>query len=161
MTKKDKKEVKVQTVTTEDGETVKVFEDLQGFETFIANETEDDDFDHLHCKLNYYPPFVLHESHEDPEKISDAANSHSKKFVRHLHQHIEKHLLKDIKQAVRKPELKFHEKSKEETFDKITWQYGEETEYHGRPFKIDVQVVCTHEDAMVFVDYKTHPVGAN
>lgn len=69
MTKKDKKEVKVQTVTTEDGETVKVFEDLQGFETFIANETEDDDFDHLHCKLNYYPPFVLHESHEDPEKL--------------------------------------------------------------------------------------------
>ena len=104
---------------------------------------------------------MLHESHEDPEKISDAANSHSKKFVRHLHQHIEKHLLKDIKQAVRKPELKFHEKSKEETFDKITWHYGEETEYHGRPFKIDVQVVCTHEDAMVFVDYKTHPVGAN
>lgn len=154
MTKKDKGP-KVSIVTTKEGESLKVFENLQDFENFIKQETEDEEFDNLHCQLRYYPPFVLHEAHDDPEKISTTANSHSKKFVRHLHQHVEKHLLKDIKEAIKKPDLKFREKSKDETFDKIVWQYGDDTEYHDRKFHIHVEVICKHDDAMVDVDYKT------
>ena len=93
--KKDKKPTYT-TTTTKEGEQLKVFEDLETFETFIRNETEDDDFENLHCVCNYYPPFVLHGSHDDPDKIKETENSHNKKFVRHLHQHVEKHLLKDI-----------------------------------------------------------------
>ncbi|KAL3232926.1 Respiratory growth induced protein 1 [Nakaseomyces bracarensis] len=157
MAKKDKK-VKVSTVVTKDGESLKVFEDLGDFEHFIQNETEDEEFDHIHCKLTYFPPFVLHEAHDDPEKIKDTNNSHNKRFVRHLHQHIEKHLLKDIKEALHKPELKFHNKSKEETFEQITWHYGEETEYHDKKFRLEVTVMCHHDNAHVDVDYKTVPI---
>lgn len=146
------------TVTTKEGETLKVFEDLKDFENFIKQETEDEEFDNLHCELKYYPPFVLHEAHEDPDKISETVNSHSKKFVRHLHQHVEKHLLKDIKDAIRKPDLKFSEKSKQETFDKIVWQYGDDTEYHDRKFHIHLGITCTHDNALVDVDYRTIPI---
>lgn len=157
MTKKNKGP-KMSTVTTKEGETLKVFEDLKDFENFIKQETEDEEFDNLHCELKYYPPFVLHEAHEDPDKISETVNSHSKKFVRHLHQHVEKHLLKDIKDAIRKPDLKFSEKSKQETFDKIVWQYGDDTEYHDRKFHIHLGITCTHDNALVDVDYRTIPI---
>lgn len=157
MAKKEKR-AKVATITTKSGESLKVFEELNDFETFLRGEVEDNEFDHVHCKAKYYPPFVLHESHDDPEKIKDTNNSHNKKFVRHLHQHVEKHLLKDIKEALHKPELKFHDKSKDETFEHIVWHYGEETEYHDRKFRIQVTVTCNHDDAMVDVDYKTIPL---
>lgn len=157
MGKKDKGP-KMTTVTTKEGETLKVFEDLKDFETFIKQETEDEEFDNLHCQLKYYPPFVLHEAHDDPEKISMTANSHSRKFVRHLHQHVEKHLLKDIKEAINLRDLKFRNKSKDESFDRIVWHYGDDTQYHERKFHIEVGVTCTHDDAMVDVDYKTIPI---
>ncbi|BAO42026.1 Respiratory growth induced protein 1 [Kluyveromyces marxianus] len=159
MTKKDKGP-KFTTVTTKSGEVVKVFEDLESFETFIKNETEDEEFDHVHCHLKYYPPFVLHESHDDPEKIKDSANSHSKKFVRHLHQHIEKHLLKDIKERVHLPDLKFKDKGKEETFEHIVWKYNDVAQYHGKDFEIHVTVECHNDSAIVDVDYLTTPVVA-
>lgn len=158
MTKKDKAP-KIATITNKEGEKIKVFEDLQQFETFLKHETEDDEFDNLHCQIKYYPPFVLHESHDDPEKIKDSANSHSKKYVRHLHQHVEKHLLKDIKEALDLPTLKFKDKSKEETFEKITWSYADVTEYHNKKFKIDIHVTCRHDDAMVDLDYHTIPIN--
>ncbi|QLL32328.1 hypothetical protein HG536_0C04970 [Torulaspora globosa] len=157
MAKKDKGP-KVSTVTTKEGETLKVFEDLNDFETFIKQETEDDSFDNLHCQLRYYPPFVLQEAHNDPEKIANTANCHSKKFVRHLHQHVEKHLLKDIKAAVNLRDLKFRNKSKDESFERIVWHYGEDTEYHEKKFHIEVGVTCNHDNAMVDVDYKTVPL---
>ncbi|QLG73870.1 hypothetical protein HG535_0F03810 [Zygotorulaspora mrakii] len=157
MTKKNKGP-KVTTITTKEGEALKVFEDLKDFETFIKQETEDNDFDDLHCRLKYYPPFVLHEAHDDPEKISDTANCHSKKFVRHLHQHVEKHLLKDLKEAIQTPSLKFSEKSKQETFDKIVWHYGDNAEYHNKKFHINLDVTCTHDSALVDIDYKTMPI---
>ncbi|CCK72775.1 Rgi1p KNAG_0L01550 [Huiozyma naganishii CBS 8797] len=157
MPKKDKKPT-FTNVTTKSGETLKVFDDLDTFETFIKNETEDDDFSDLHCQVNYLPPFVLHQAHDDPDKVKDTENSHNKKFVRHLHQHVEKHLLKDLKQALNLPDMKFHEKSKDEQFDKITWHYAEETEYHDKKFKVIVEVTCHHDDALVNVDYRTVPL---
>ncbi|SCV99894.1 LAFE_0B04852g1_1 [Lachancea fermentati] len=157
MTKKDKKP-KITTVTTKEGDTMKVFEDLDTFQTFIKNETEDDEFDHVRCHLKYYPPFVLHESHEDPEKIKDTANSHSKKFVRHLHQHVEKHLLKDIKKSAQLPELTFKDKSKEETFEHVVWKYNDKTQYHGKDFEVHVTVECHSDSAYIDVDYLTQPV---
>ncbi|CAH01410.1 uncharacterized protein KLLA0_C08063g [Kluyveromyces lactis] len=159
MTKKDKGP-KFANVTTKSGEVVKVFEDLNDFETFIKNETEDEEFDHVHCHLKYYPPFVLHESHEDPEKIKDSANSHSKKFVRHLHQHIEKHLLKDIKERIKLPDLKFKDKAKEESFEHIVWKYNDVTQYHGKDFEIHITVECHNDSAIVDVDYLTKPLTA-
>ncbi|SCU80017.1 LAFA_0B07030g1_1 [Lachancea sp. 'fantastica'] len=156
MTKKDKKS-KVTTVITKEGESIKVFEDLDSFELYIKNETEDDDFDHVRCRLKYIPPFVLHESHEDPERIKDSVNSHSRKFVRHLHQHVEKHLLKDITDRLQIPTLKFKDKSKVETPDNIVWRYNEHAQYHSREFDIHVSVQCHHDSAMVDVDYLTEP----
>lgn len=150
---------KVNTVTTKDGESVKVFEDINDFETYLKNETEDNEFDNIHCKLKYYPPFVLRGTHDDPEKIKDTANCHSKKYVRHLKQHVEKHLLKEIKTSLNQPELKFANTSKEETFNRITWKYGDETELNAKKFKIDVEVSCNNDGALVDVDYKTGPIN--
>lgn len=160
MGKKDKGP-KVSTITTKAGETLKVFEDLDDFEMFIKNETEDDDFDHVHCRLKYFPPFVMHESHDDPDKIKDTANCHSKKFVRHLHQHVEKHLLKDIKERIRQPGLKFKDKGKEETFDHIRWSYNDVANYHEKDFEIHVTVECHNDSAMVDVDYLTRPFASS
>ncbi|CCD25301.1 Rgi1p NDAI_0E04840 [Naumovozyma dairenensis CBS 421] len=158
MGKKDKGP-KMTTVTTKDGEQVKVFEELDDFERYLKSEFEDTTrFDNMHLKLNYYPPFVMHHSHDDPDKIKDTDNSHNKKFVRHLHQHVEKHLLKDIKEAVNHPDLKWHDKSKDESFEKIVWHYAEDTEYNKKPFKMEVNVACNHLDAMVEVDYRTVPI---
>ncbi|CAR21210.1 Respiratory growth induced protein 1 [Lachancea thermotolerans] len=159
MTKKDKKP-KISTIVTKEGDTVKVFEDLDTFETFIKNETEDEEFDHVNCHLKYYPPFVLHESHEDPEKIKETVNSHNRKFVRHLHQHVEKHLLKDIRERLQLPQLKFNDKSKEETPDHIVWRYNQRANFHERDFDIHVTVECHHDSALVDVDYLTVPVPA-
>lgn len=158
MAKKEKKP-KVATLTTKSGETLKVFEELGDFENFLRGEVEDNEFDHVHVKAQYYPPFVLHQSHDDPEKIKDTENSHNKKFVRHLHQHVEKHLLKDIQEMFHDPNMKFKNKSKEETFEKITWHYADESELNDKRFKIEVDVTCTHDGALVDVDYRTQPIS--
>lgn len=156
MPKKDSKP-KISTITTKSGEKVKVFEDLDTFETFVKNSAEDNEFESVHCQLNYYPPFVLHEAHDDLDKIKDTENSHSKKFVRHLHQHVEKHLLKDIGNYFHQP-LKFKDHSKEETFDHICWTYNDEATLNEKHFKLNIEVTCHHDDAMVAVEYKTSPI---
>lgn len=160
MTKKDKKAKgpKMSTITTKSGESLKVFEDLHDFETYLKGETEDQEFDHVHSNwstIHLCPAWCCMMIRK---KIKETANSHSKKFVRHLHQHVEKHLLKDIKTAINKPELKFHDKKKQESFDRIVWNYGEETELNAKKFKVSVEVVCKHDGAMVDVDYKTEPL---
>ncbi|CCE65222.1 hypothetical protein TPHA_0K00880 [Tetrapisispora phaffii CBS 4417] len=157
MTKKDKGP-KIQTITTKSGEKIKAFEDLNQFETFLKQETEDDEFDNLHCQIKYYPPFIMHDCHEDPEKIPNTANSNSKKFVRHLHQHVEKHLLKDIREALDIPELQFKDHSKEKESDHITWHYHDVTTYHDKKFQVNVNVTCNHEDALVNLEYQTLPI---
>ncbi|AET39389.1 uncharacterized protein Ecym_4326 [Eremothecium cymbalariae DBVPG len=158
MTKKDKKKQKINTIETKEGEKIRVFDDLESFELYIKGETEDEEFDHVHCQVRYYPPFVLHESHDDPDRIKETLNSHNKKFVRHLHQHVEKHLLKDIKESVGLPELKFKDKSKEETFTHVVWKYHAPTKYHNKDFMIHVTVECHNDSAIVDVDYLTEPM---
>ncbi|KAH3902752.1 uncharacterized protein SCDLUD_000340 [Saccharomycodes ludwigii] len=158
MGKHNKKEPNVETVITKSGEKIKVFDDLAQFETYIKNETEDEEFDSVHCRVKYYPPFVLHEAHDDPEKIKETENSHSKKFVRHLHQHIEKHLLKDIKTSAGIPDLKFKDKSEHKLPDQITWKFNDKTEYHGKPFEIHISATCYGDSAIVDVDYMTLPI---
>ncbi|SCU92395.1 LAMI_0E10176g1_1 [Lachancea mirantina] len=158
--KKDKKTPKVTTVVNKEGETIKVFEDLDSFELFLRNETEDEEFDHVRCHLKYYPPFVLHESHEDPDKIKDTANSHSRKFVRHLHQHVEKRLLKDIREKTQFSELNFKDKSKEKTTEHIVWKYNDHTKLNGKEFDVHVIVECHGDSAYVDVDYLTEPTTA-
>ncbi|SMN19932.1 similar to Saccharomyces cerevisiae YIL057C RGI2 Protein of unknown function involved in energy metabolism under respiratory conditions [Maudiozyma saulgeensis] len=156
MTKHEKK-VKVSTITDKNGDKVKVFEDLDSFENFVKNSAEDNEFENVHCQLNYYPPFIMHETHDDPDKIKDTENSHSKKFVRHLHQHVEKHLLKDIGNYFHQP-LKFKDHHKEEDFEHITWSYNDEATLNDKHFNLNIEVTCHHDDAMVAVDYKTSPV---
>lgn len=158
MTKKDKKKVKVETVTTKDGETIKVFEELEDFEGYIKEGFEDGEFERVHCRVNYYPPFVLQHHHNDPEKVGDLENSHNKKFVRHLHQHVEKHLLHDIRDALDLPDLKFKGKSKDESFEKIVWHYNQEVEARGKKFYVNIDVTTNHDDAMAHVDYHTSPI---
>lgn len=156
MTKKNKGS-KVSTVTNKQGEIFQMFESLKDFETFIKQETEDDEFDRIHCMLNYYPPFVLQRAHDDPEQISEQNNCHSRKFVRHLHQHVEKHLLKDLAVALQSPNLKFNDKSKDQSFEKIIWTYNDDASYHDKPFHVKVDVTARREDALVNVDYRTTP----
>ena len=146
-------------VTTKEGEEIRVFEDLEGFELFLKTTVDENDFDRIHAQASYYPPFVLHGSHDDPEKIKETENSHNKKFVRHLHQHIEKHLLVDIQDALKHHGVKFTDKHKDEQPDKITWTYGEVLEVKGRKIRVDVVVSCHSEDAMVFIDYRTSPAA--
>ena len=95
-------------VTTKEGEEIRVFDDLEGFELFLKTTVDEDDFDRIHAQASYYPPFVLHGSHDDPEKIKEGQNSHNKKFVRHLHQHVEKHLLVDIPGCPETPWCEVH-----------------------------------------------------
>ncbi|CCH60263.1 hypothetical protein TBLA_0C04670 [Henningerozyma blattae CBS 6284] len=162
MPKKDKKKAKTySTITTKSGETLKVFEDLEDFNVFLKNGAEDDEYDNIHCQLKYYPPFVLAESHNDPEKIKDTANSNSKKFVRHLNQHVEKHLLKDIRNSLDLPDLKFKDKSKEKTNENMIWNYSDvsQSKINHKKFKIDIRVTANHYNAMVDVDYKTVPIA--
>ncbi|CCK69909.1 uncharacterized protein KNAG_0D01570 [Huiozyma naganishii CBS 8797] len=151
---------KVNTVITKQGEELKVFEDLGDFETYLKNETDDDEFDNQHCQVRYYPPFILQETKNgDPERIKDTANCHSKKFVRHLHHHVEKHLLKEIGAALTLDNLKFTDKSKDAQFDKVTWHYVEKDCFvKDRNFTLQVDVSCTNDTAMVDVDYRTVPV---
>ncbi|CAL9734323.1 respiratory growth induced protein 2 [Monosporozyma servazzii] len=157
---KKNKGPKVKSITNKAGEEIKVFEDLDDFETYLKNETEDNEFDHLHCQLKYYPPFVLNEAPDkDPEKIKESVNCHSKKFVRHLHQHVEKHLLKDISgKCLEQPELKFRDKSKQSEFDRVTWLYKDQAEINNKKFGINLEVSCNNNGAMVDVDYRTAPI---
>jgi hypothetical protein len=99
-------------------------------------------------------------SHNDPEKIKDSQNRKNKKFVRHLHQHVEKHLLKEIKES---SGLDLNLKNVEtiENFDTITWKYVDEG-LHGLnesdgDFKVEVLVKCNSDGAYIDVDYNTIP----
>ncbi|KAH3682286.1 hypothetical protein WICPIJ_006755 [Wickerhamomyces pijperi] len=134
------------------------FEDLATFEAFLRDEKEDHDYTHVHAHINYIPPFALHECHDDPELIKDSLNRKSKKFVRHLHQHVEKHLLKEISESSGLS-LKFAKPEIQEDADTLQWKYVDEGD-HGLSeqdeiFKVEVIVKCYSEGAAVDVWYNT------
>ncbi|KAH3672801.1 hypothetical protein WICMUC_004023 [Wickerhamomyces mucosus] len=136
------------------------FDDLQTFEQFLKDEMEDAEFSNAHAHVNYVPPFVLAASHNDVEKIKDSQNRKNKKFVRHLHQHVEKHLLTEIKESSGM-DLKFGKPEVKEDFDTITWKYVDATN-HGLGdegnFRVEVDVKCYSDGAAIDVNYHTIPL---
>lgn len=72
------------------------FDDLQKFENYVKNESWDDEYDEFKVHLNYIPPFIMNEIHGDEENIKPQMNALNKKYRRHLHQHLTKHLLPEI-----------------------------------------------------------------
>jgi hypothetical protein len=141
------------------GETAE-FEDLSTFEQYLKDEREDNDLANAHAHIQYFPPFVLAESHNDPERIKDCQNRKNKKFVRHLHQHVEKHLLTEIKECSGM-DLRFGKPETIEDFDTITWKYMDASD-HGMGadgnFKVQVVVKCDSNGAAIDVKYDTIPM---
>ncbi|CCH46494.1 hypothetical protein BN7_6087 [Wickerhamomyces ciferrii] len=137
------------------------FEDLDTFEQFLKDEREDNEHNNAHAHINYIPPFVLAASHNDPDKVKDSQNRKNKKFVRHLHQHVEKHLIKDIK-ASSGMDLNFGKPETIEDFDTITWKYTDSSDHglglDGEKFKVEVVVKCNSNGAYVDVNYNTLPI---
>lgn len=72
------------------------FDDLKKFEDYIKNESWDDEYDQMKVHLEYIPPFIVNEIHGEEEHIKPQMNALNKKFRRHLHQHLTKHLLPEI-----------------------------------------------------------------
>lgn len=72
------------------------FDTLEKFEDYIKSESWDDEYDDLTVHLEYIPPFIMNEIHGDEEKIKPQMNALNKKFRRHLHQHLTKHLLPEV-----------------------------------------------------------------
>ncbi|KAH3683527.1 hypothetical protein WICPIJ_005501, partial [Wickerhamomyces pijperi] len=123
---------------------------------FLHDATEDNEVAQCHAHVNYIPPFVLQESHNDPERVKDSQNRKNKKFVRHLHQHVEKHLLKEIEKNSGMS-LHFGKAQVVEDFDTITWKYVDDTDHglgeEAEHFKVEVDVKCNSEGAFVDVNY--------
>lgn len=142
------------------------FDDLTSFESFIRDETWDNDFDYYHAHLSYYPPFVMKECSNNLEKIKPTCNKNSKKFRRHLNQHIRNHLLKDLEKCCGY-ELNLEQIDTIETPKSIVWKYTDETDHgfpkeeedlYNRHWKLELEIRCNNENAMVDVDYRSMPI---
>ncbi|ANZ73644.1 BA75_01125T0 [Komagataella pastoris] len=139
----------------------KKFDDLEMFETYLKGESWDNDFDFLHARLDYYPPFIRNEIHDDPEKIKPTMNNRSKKFVRNLHHHVDKHLLKQINDMVG-IEYKFKREEEKLPDGRLIWRYKDESD-HGfegldRRWAVEVDVECSPNDPTVIVDMRSIPL---
>ncbi|OUM53817.1 hypothetical protein BVG19_g3138 [[Candida] boidinii] len=145
---------------------IKTFDDLNSFEHYIKGETFDNDFDYYHAKLNYLPPFVLNEIHDNLEKIKPTMNARSKKFVRHLNHHIKRHLLTDI-QTMSGVDYKFEKAHVERLQDgRIIFHFKDYSD-HGfdqearsvnRHWSIDLDVECFPDNPYVNIDLKSLPI---
>lgn len=145
---------------------VREFDDLTSFETFVRDETWDNEFDNFHAHLAYYPPFILNECHDNLEKIKPTMNKNSSKFKRNLQHHIKKHLMHDL-EKVAGYEMKFQKPEIQETFNSWKLKYiddghhgfsPEEEEKAHRHWKIEMEVKCNNENPMVEVDFKSIPM---
>lgn len=144
----------------------KDFEDLVAFESYIRDETWDNDFDYCHAHLSYYPPFIMKEVHDNVDKIKPTMNKNSRKFRRNLQHHIKRHLMKEM-QMCSGFEMDFGKAVMEETPKSIIWKF-EDAGLHGfseeeeaqfdRHWKLELQVKCNNENPMVEVDYKAIPI---
>ncbi|EEQ38297.1 putative respiratory growth induced protein [Clavispora lusitaniae] len=144
----------------------KDFEDLASFESYIRDETWDNEFDYCHAHLTYYPPFVLKEVHDDIEKIKPTMNKNSSKFRRNLQHHIQRHLILEMEKCCGF-EMDFGKAKMEETPKNIIWRYEdsgdhgfpkEEEDKFNRHWKLELEVSCNNENPLVQVDYKAIPV---
>lgn len=142
------------------------FEDITAFESYIRDETWDNDFDYIHAHLKYIPPFIMKECHDNLDKIKPTANKNSRKFKRNLQHHIKRHLMKDM-QICSGYDMDFKKVAVDETPKKMTWKFEDVTD-HGflqeeedlfdRHWKLELEVTCNNENAMVDVDYKAIPI---
>lgn len=145
---------------------VKTFDELTSFEAYLRDETWDNDYDYCHAHLTYYPPFIMKEIHGDPEKIKETMNKNSSKFVRHLKQHIKKHLMADMEKCSGY-KMDFKETGKQETPDKLSWVFlddgnhgfsEEEEKEFNRWWKVQLEVSCNNQNPLVEIDYMAIPV---
>lgn len=144
----------------------KDFEDIMAFESYIRDETWDNDFDYCHAHLTYYPPFVMKECHENLDKIKPTMNKNSRKFRRNLQHHIKRHLMVDMEKCSGF-QMDFGKGIMEETPKSIVWKFedegnhgfpSEENEMYDRHWKLELLVKCNNENPLVEVDYKAIPI---
>ncbi|KAK6461146.1 hypothetical protein DFJ63DRAFT_320530 [Scheffersomyces coipomensis] len=142
------------------------FDDLFSFESFIRDETWDNEFDYYHAHLQYYPPFVLKECRDNLDKIKPTMNKNNKRFKRHLQHHINKHLIKDIEKCCGY-KLNLEKAEIIDTPKSVTWKFKdlsdhgftqEEEDLFDRHWKLELEISCNNENAMVEVDYKSVPL---
>lgn len=142
------------------------FEDLQAFEAYIRDETWDNDFDYIHAHLKYYPPFILKECHDNLDKVKPTCNKNSRKFRRNLQHHIKRHLVKEMS-ICSGYDMDFKKVDMVETPKKITWTFADNTDHGFQPeeedmfdrhWKLELEVSCNNENAMVDVDYRAIPI---
>ncbi|EGW32914.1 uncharacterized protein SPAPADRAFT_60258 [Spathaspora passalidarum NRRL Y-27907] len=145
---------------------IREFDELEQFEAFVRDETWDNEFDYFHGRLNYYPPFVMKECQNNPEKIKTTTNSNSKKFRRNLQHHVKNHLVKDLERCCGY-ELNFDKAEVVEAPGKVTWKFRdhsdhgfskEEEDKYNRHWTLELDVSCNSESALVEVDYKAIPL---
>ncbi|AWU77940.1 hypothetical protein CAS74_003247 [Pichia kudriavzevii] len=146
------------------------FDSLDKFEEYIKNESWDDEYDRLKVHLEYLPPFIEHEIHGDEENIKPQMNALNKKFRRHLHQHLTKHLLPQINKM---SGIKYNFKEIDEGLvpehnglDSVyRWHYNDdgnhgfdEQDYKCRShWKAQLDVICNSNGPYVHVDFVCHP----
>lgn len=144
----------------------KDFDDVIAFESYIRDETWDNDFDYCHAHLAYYPPFILKEVHGNLDKIKPTMNKNSRKFRRNLHHHIKRHLMADMERCSGF-QMDFGKATMEETPKSLTWKFSdqgdhgftrEEEDMFNRHWKLELEVRCNNESPMVEVDYRAIPV---
>ncbi|TID26240.1 hypothetical protein CANINC_002772 [Pichia inconspicua] len=148
------------------------FDTLSKFEEFIKNESWDDEYDAMKVHLEYIPPFIEHEIHSDEEKIKPQMNALNKKFRRHLHQHLTKHLLPEInKMSGINYKFKEIDEGLIPMYNGIEsvykWHYKDEglhgfdeSEYNLRHhWKAEMDVTCDSNGPYVKVDFSCTPVG--
>lgn len=142
------------------------FEDIVSFESYIRDETWDNDFDYCHAHLSYYPPFITKEVHGNMDKIKPTMNKKSRKFKRNLQHHIKNHLMPDMEKCLGFV-MDFNKVGVEETPTLLKWRFEDATD-HGfskeeedefdRHWKLELEVSCNNENPLVEIDYRAIPI---
>lgn len=144
----------------------KDFDDIVAFESYIRDETWDNEFDYCHAHLTYYPPFIMKEVHDDLDKIKPTMNKNSSKFKRNLQHHVQRHLMQEMEKCCGF-QMAFGKAKVEETDKNIIWKYEdagdhgftkEEEDLYNRHWKLELEVKCNNENPLVEIDYKAIPV---
>lgn len=149
----------------------KEFDDLAKFEEYIKNETWDDEYDQMKIHLRYIPPFILNEIHNDEENIKPSMNALNKKFRRHLHQHLTKHLLPEVNKMSGinynfkeidvglVPQFNGLESSYKWHYEDSGSHGFDESEYKERHhWKAQLDVTCDSNGPYVYVDFECIPI---
>ncbi|QPG73444.1 hypothetical protein FOA43_000754 [Brettanomyces nanus] len=143
------------------------FDSLGEFQKYIKDESGDNEFDSLNLHVKYMPPFIANQIHGNDEKIKPQMNSLNKKFRRHLHHHVKRHLLPEIS---RMSGIDYDFKKVNEGFShnlygttsEYKWQFMDdsnhgfdENEYSKRNhWKVEVEVESDSNGPYVNVDFK-------